>query len=150
MRARVELAPITEVLRTIKPYRPEPPFRRFRKFTTLISSLFALWILCLGTQTGWNAMISNAKFYAPDPVLAAAYKAQLDYNHSIGEHYYYFHLPAGQTDGRTEVCHIKGLVYSIWDLPMEGNKDYDAYIVRHHVWVWAVPRSGEKVTWIDP
>jgi hypothetical protein len=150
MIARVELAPITEALRTVKPYRPQPPVRRFSELANLISILCVLWILCLGIQTGWSWMLSNAKPYVPDPVLAAAKKAQMDYHDSIGEYYYYLTLPDSQTDGRTVCAHIKGLVNSMWDIPMEGNKDYDAYIVRHHVWVWAVPKEGAKVQWIDP
>lgn len=146
MRARVELAPITEVLRTIKPYRPEVPERRFSKFASLISALCGLWILCLGIQAGWNWMLANAKPYVPDPVLAAAYKTNLEHY----KDYYSFKLPDGQTDGRTRTGYLKGRLNSVWDLPMEGNKDYDAYIVRNHYWVWAVPKAGGKVQWIDP
>lgn len=146
----IKTAQVTQeaaVRRALKHYRPESPNRRFNEFTKLFSILVALWLVCLGIQTGWSWMLSNATFYAPDPVLAAAYKAQLDHNNAIGEHYQYLTLPY---DGRTEPCHIKGSLASTSDLPTAGNKNYDSYIIGHHIWVWAVPKAGGTIQWIDP
>jgi hypothetical protein len=142
----MELQEACEALRSAT-VRPELPLERFNAIGRVMVVLFVVWLVCAGVRTGWNYMLSNAAVVVQDPVLASAYKALAD--RYRGE-YYYFKLPYDSADGRTFVGHLKGYFNSVWDLPMDDNKDYDVYKVRNHYWVWAVPKSGSKVQWIDP